>query len=136
VSELLKILLVTAIALGVAAGGASVGDGKTVVPPPESVVEEFARQIAARRYDRAMEHIDNRSGISFTTVRLGGEALQERAGDVDSVEGEPGEMAGDRATASAVLTTRRAGRIRYSCGLQRRNGLWKIAEWNEVSSGR
>jgi len=131
-NELLKMFLVTAVALGASAAGVIVGDGRTVVPPPESVVEQFSRHVAARRYDRALQHVDDQSGITLTTVRLASDALHERAGGIDQVEGEPGIIAGDRAAAAAVLTTRRAGRIRYACRLHRRNGLWKISEWEEV----
>ena len=131
-SGLFKVLLVIAVALGAAAAAVLDGDTNTVVPPPESVVEQFARHIAARRYDRALQHVDEGSGITLTTVRMGAEALRGRAGSIDQVEGEPGTMADDRATASAVLTTRRVGRIRYVCSLERRHGLWKIAEWEEV----
>jgi hypothetical protein len=132
VTELFRVLLVTAVALAAAAAAVMQGDTKTVVPPPESVVEQFARHIAARRYDRALQHVDDRSGITLTTVRLAGEALHERAGDIDQVEGRAGHIAGDRATAAAVLTTERAGQIRYACGLVRRHGVWKISEWEEI----
>jgi hypothetical protein len=132
VRELVKVLLITAIGLGAAAAAIIEGDTRTVVPPPESVVEQFARHVAARRYDRALQYIDDESGITLTTVRLAADALHDRAGNIDQVEGEPGVMSGDRATASAVLTTQRAGRIRYECSLERRNGVWRIAEWEEI----
>ena len=131
-SAVFNVLIVIAVALGAAAIAVLEGDTKTVVPAPESVVEQFARHVAARRYDRALQHVDDRSGITLMTVRLGGDALHERAGDIDHVEGEPGSTADDSATASAVLTTRRGGHIRYACVLQRRNGLWKIVEWKEI----
>jgi hypothetical protein len=131
VSGLFKVLLVITVALGAAAAAVIEGDTKTVVPPPESVVEQFARHVAARRYDRALQHVDDRSGITLATVRLRAEALRERAGRIDQVEGQAGMTADDSATASAVLTTRRGGRIRYACSLERRNGLWKIAAWEE-----
>ena len=130
--DCLKVLLVTAVALGAVAAAVIGGDTKTVVPPPEAVAEQFARQIAARRYDRALEHVDDGSGITLTTVRLAGEALHKRAGDIDQVEGKAGVVEGDRATASAVLTTQHAGRISYACSLDRRNGVWKIAGWEEI----
>jgi hypothetical protein len=125
------VLLVTAVALGATAAAVIEGDSRTLVPPPESVVEQFARHVASRRYDRALQHVDDRSGITLTTVRLAGEALRERAGGVDQVEGEPGVIGRERATATAVLTTRSAGRIRYLCSLERREGVWKISEWEE-----
>jgi hypothetical protein len=132
VNELGRILLAIAVAFAGAAAGLMVGDAQTVVPPPEAVAEQFARHVAARRYDRALRHVDGQSGITLTTVRLSGVALHARAGAVDKVEGEPGVMTADRATAAAVLTTERAGRIRYEYSLVRRDGIWKISEWEQV----
>ena len=130
--ELLKVIGVTALALGAAFAAVALGDATVAVPPPESVAEQFARQVAARRYDRALPHVDPLSGISLTTVRLGGEALHRRGGAINNVEGEPGEIVANHASASAVLTTERAGRVRYSFRLTRREGVWKIVEWEET----
>jgi hypothetical protein len=130
--SLLAVLLVCSLALIVTFVAVVVGGDSTItVPPPESVAEQFARQIAVRRYDRALQHVDDSSGISLTMVRLGGEALHARGGAVDQVEGEAGSIEGDRSTASALLTTERAGRVRYAFRLVRRSGVWKIVEWED-----
>jgi hypothetical protein len=128
--HLLNVLIVTGLALGVTFMAVVLGGDSTItVPSPEAVSEQFARQIATRRYDRALQYVDDRSGITLTTVRLASDALHDRGGAVDRVEGEPGRIEGDRATASAMLLTERAGRVRYNFQLARRNGLWKIVEW-------
>jgi hypothetical protein len=128
--DLLNVLIVSGLALSVTFIAVVLsGDTTVTVPSPETVSEEFARQIATRRYDRALQDVDDRSGITLTTVRVAGDALHERAGAVDRVEGEPGRIEGDRASASAVLLTERAGHVRYSFRLARKNGLWKIVEW-------
>ena len=129
--DLMSVLLVSAAALGgILIAVVLAGDVTTAVPPPESVAEQFARQIATRRYDRALQHVDSTSGITLITVRLGGDAFHSRAGSVDNVEGEPGEIRGDDATASAVLITEREGRMRFNYRLKRTSGVWKIVEWD------
>lgn len=128
--HLLPVLIVSGLALGVTFTAVVLrGDTTVTVPSPETVGEQFARQVATRRYDRALQYVDDRSGITLITVRLAGDALQERAGALDRIEGEPGWIQGDRAAASAVLRTARAGRVRYTFRFARRNGVWKIVEW-------
>ena len=128
--SLLNVVLVTAVALGTSFAAVVVGDPTLAVPPPESVGEQFARDVVTRRYDRAMQYIDGWSGITLTTVRLGGEALLERTGAVNQVEGEPGPIQGEYASAGAVLHTERLGRVRCSYRLRRIAGVWKISEWD------
>ena len=130
--ELAAVLATTLVALAVVWFAVVVrGDTTVAVPSPESVAEQFARHLTARRYDRALQHVDDHSGITLTTVRLGGDALHRRAGSIDQVDGEPGQEGTERATAAAVLTTQSAGRIRYVFQVERRNGLWKIVDWQE-----
>jgi hypothetical protein len=129
---LLKAIAAAGIALAVAWFAVVVGGDTTVaVPPPESIAEQFGRHIAARRYDRALQHVADGSGITLITVRLAGEAFHQRAGAIAQVEGEPGAISGERATAAAVFTTRRAGRVRFAFQLVRSRGVWKIAGWQE-----
>ena len=128
--EVVKALTATALALGFVFVVLVAGQDRTIlVSPPEAVVEQFARQIATKRYDRATPYLDDASGITEINVRLAGEALHATAGAIDSVEGEPGAMDGDRATASALLITEKAGRVRYMFRLARVRHLWKIVEW-------
>jgi hypothetical protein len=125
-----KVLVATLVALAAIAAVVIGGQDATYfVPPPEAVAESFTREIASRRYDRAMQFVDPASGITEINARLGGEELHGRAGAVDNVQGEPGTMTGGRATASAVLITENAGRIRYTFRLARRRHMWKIVEW-------
>lgn len=128
--DLLKVLIVTAAALLVTYAAVILrGDTSVAVPPPESVAEQFARLVAAGRYDRALQHVEEWSGITHVAVRLAGDRLRERAGAVEHVAGEPGQIAGDIATASAVLVTEREGRVRFSLQLRRQRGVWKIVKW-------
>ena len=134
--DAIKVLLVVGVALGVTATAVYQGDTATVVPPPEAVAEQFARLVAARRYDLALHHVDPASGITLITVQLAGEALHDHAGGIDQVEGQSGSMHDGRASATAVLTTGRAGRIRYACRFVRREGIWKIVDWEKIANDR
>jgi hypothetical protein len=130
VGDLLKIAAVALLALGVTATAIGPGrDTNILVPPPEAVAEEFARQIATRRYDRAMDQVAPDSGISLTSVRLGGDELHARHGHIDQVEGEAGTIAGEAASAAAIFRTERSGEVRHDFTFVRRHGLWKIREW-------
>jgi hypothetical protein len=129
VRDLLNVVVVSIVGLSVTLAAVLGGDSTIAVPPPESVGEQFARQIAAGRYDRALQYVDERSGITLTTVRRAANALDSTAGNVHQVEGEPGRIEGERATASAVLMTERAGRVKYHYRLVRNSGVWKIVEW-------
>jgi hypothetical protein len=131
-TDLVKVVAATLVVLAAVAGVVIGGQDSTYfVPPPQAVVENFTRDIAARRYDRAVKFVDPTSGITEINVRLGGDELHARAGAIDQVEGEPGVIAGDRATASAVLITENAGRIRYFFRLARSSNTWKIVEWSD-----
>jgi hypothetical protein len=130
-SDVAQVVGATLAALAVVAAVVIGGQDSTYfVPPPEAVAESFTREIASRRYDRAMEFVDPSSGITEINARLGGEALHARAGAIDEVQGDPGAITGERASASAVLITERAGRVRYAFRLARRGHTWKIVEWS------
>jgi hypothetical protein len=132
VTGLVKVVGVTLIALSVVAAVVIGGQDTTYfVPPPEAVAESFTREIAARRYDRTLQFVDPASGITEINARLGGEELHARAGAIDNVQGEPGAIVGERATASAVVITERAGRVRYFFRLTRSGHTWKIVEWSD-----
>lgn len=123
------VVTVTAGALGVV--GASIGVGHdtgTLVSPPEAVVEQFVRKLAGARYDVAEAHLDERTPAWRERVRTSSRAL--RAAAVYQVEGRPGAATGDRASATAIVTTARAGRIVMSFGLVRRAGSWRIVDFD------
>ena len=126
----LLVIAVTLAALGFTSVVVVWGrDSAVLVPPPESVAEQFVRQLATRRYDRALQYVDEDSHMSLATVRAAAEALHERVGAINVVEGRPGYIAGERASATAALLTEDAGEITEAFTMVRRNGLWKIVEW-------
>jgi len=128
--DLLAVVAVIAAAMAVAA--ASVGPGHdtgTLVSPPEAVAEQFVRKLAGSRYDVALAHLDDPSPAMQERIRMTSDQLRGRAGAIEQVEGKPGVIGADRATATAVVTTERAGEIAMPFTLVRRSGSWKIAEF-------
>jgi hypothetical protein len=62
--DLLWIAAAMAVALGVV--GLAIGPGhdrRTLVSPPKAVAEDFVRRLAAGRYDRAVDHLENRDDV-------------------------------------------------------------------------
>jgi hypothetical protein len=128
--DLLVVAAVTAGALGIVAGSVGAGhDTGTLVSPPEAVVEQFVRKLAAARYDVALAHLDNRSPAMRDRIRTTSDALRARAGAIGQVEGKRGAIDGDSATATAIVTTERAGEITMEFRLIRHAGSWRIASF-------
>ena len=124
---LLLVGAVIAAALAVVAGSVTAGhDRGTLVSPPDAVVEQFVRKLAGARYDVALAHLEDGSPAMRERIRMTSDALRARAGAIDQVEGKPGAIEGDEATATAVLTTERAGDITMEFRLIRRAGSWRI----------
>jgi hypothetical protein len=127
---LLLVAAATAAALAVVAVSVGAGhDTSTLVSPPDAVVEQFVRKLAGARYDVALAHLDDRSPAMREHVRTTSDALRARAGAIDQVEGKAGVIDGDSATASAIVTTERAGDITMDFTLIRRAGSWRIVEF-------
>ena len=128
--DLLVVAVVMAGALGIVAGGVGAGhDTGTLVSPPEAVVEQFVRKLAGARYDVALAHLDDRSPVMQVRIRTTSDALRARAGAIGQVEGKLGVIDGDRAMATAIVTTERAGEIRMEFRLIRHAGSWRIASF-------
>lgn len=127
---LLLVAAVTAGALALVAASVVAGhDTATLVSPPDAVVEQFVRKLATARYDVALAHLDDDSPAMRERVRITSDTLRARAGAIEQVEGKPGVMDRDSATATAVVTTERAGNITMQFRLIRRAGSWRIVEF-------
>jgi hypothetical protein len=128
--DLLPIVLVTTVALGLVGVAVVVGrDTSTLVSPPEAVAEQFARKLAGGRYDVASAHLEDDSPAMREHVRSVSDTLRARAGAISAVDGEPGMIQDDRATASAVIRTTRAGDLVMHFVLVRRAGSWRVASF-------
>jgi len=127
---LLLVAAVTAGALALVAVSVVAGrDTRTLVSPPEAVVEQFVRKLAAARYDVARAHLADDSPAIRERIQTTSDALRARAGAIIQVEGRPGVIDGDRATTTAVVTTERAGEITMEFRLIRRAGSWRITDF-------
>ena len=75
-----KAVVATLVALAFVAAIVMEGRDTTVlVPPPDAVAEEFARHIAAKRYDRAIQDVDERSGITTINGSPAKSCMREEA---------------------------------------------------------
>jgi hypothetical protein len=125
--DLLPIVLITAVALGMVGVAVGVGhDSSTLVSPPAAVAEQFVRKLAGGRYDVAAAHLADDSPLLRERIRTTSDMLRARAGAIAQVEGKPGTIDGDIATAAGVATTTRAGEIVIQCELVRHAGSWRI----------
>ena len=125
-------MVAAAIAVFLAVVGASVGPGRdtgVLVSPPEAVVEQFVRKLAGARYDVALAHLDDRSPAMRERIRTASDGLRARAGAIAHVVGRPGVLDGDSATATAGISTERAGEISMEFMLVRRAGSWRIVDF-------
>jgi hypothetical protein len=128
------VLLAGATVLALAAVAGAViggGDSTVLVSPPEAVAESFVRDLIVRRYELAMEYVDEASGVSLTTVRRGGDLLARQLGPVmaNDAQGERSTIAGS--TASAVVLVRAPRAVKQmSVRLVRvPGGTWRVAGW-------
>ncbi len=127
---LLLIAAITAGALAVLVGVVVFGhDTATLVSPPDAVVEQFVRKLAGARYDVALAHLEDGSPAMRDRIRTTSNALRARAGAIGQVEGKRGVVDADRATATAVVTTERAGTITMEFRLIRHAGSWRITSF-------
>jgi hypothetical protein len=124
--DLLPLVLVAAVALGIVVAAVDFTHDTTLVSPPESVAEQFVRKLAGGRYDVASAHLADDAPSQRERIRTTSDTLRARAGAIAQVEGRPGTIDGDTATATAVVTTTRAGEIVIECELVRHAGSWRI----------
>lgn len=102
-------------------------DRSTLVPVPESVAESFARQIAAGRYDLAMNYLASQTRRIETPETLAARfgPLFSSTGTINRVGAEPQWMQQDHAAARATIEGD-TGQTPFDLGLVRENGLWRI----------
>lgn len=127
ITTVFTLLLTAAVIFGL-------GDSDTLVPPPDSVVEGFVRQVISGRYDRAIPYLSREAAAQMNTGPLKQlkERLDSRAGKVLNVQGEPGIRKDERAEAIAKLQTRN-GEIALRFDLIREEGVWSIQRWESIS---
>ena len=127
----LALASVTAIAIA----RLRVADRSIVASPPEAVVEGFARELAAHRFDRALPYLSKHllAQTIPITLEVRVQAIERRAGKLSNVRGMPQWSARTRAYALAALDTERGEPLRLGFGLVREDsGAWRIDELYEL----
>lgn len=121
------LVAVASVAIAVAAVKAF-GDRETLVPPPESVAEQFVRGVLAGRSEQVMKYVSRslRGSLSDEALDAWGPRVEEEIGEIGNVLAEAGHVSGDQASAVILLDGSRAARS-LEFELARENGEWKIA---------
>jgi hypothetical protein len=131
--DVLIVLAVVAGALVLAAGAVfGLHDRQTFVPPPEAVVEGFAREVVQRRYDLAVNHLgrDLRATTGADELRATFDPMRSRIGTPNQVSGEPDWMQESTASARARIDGE-FGNAVLPFRLAREQGLWRITQLPE-----
>jgi hypothetical protein len=126
---LIMALTIACLVAGIEAGVA-LGDRRLFVSPPEAVVENFVRHLAARRYDRARAVLD-RDRASYTTLEQLRELvglLKEQTGSIVSIDGRRGTIGRHEAMATAQVVGDRAP-MDVGFRLSWEDGRWRISSW-------
>lgn len=102
-------------------------DRTVFVPAPESAAENFVRELATGRYDRAAALMSPRLQRTVTPTHLAHtfDPVRRRAGHIDDVRGIRVSMARETSVGRAEVTTDR-GIFFIDVGLTRQHGLWVV----------
>ncbi len=122
---LLAAFAVTAFALFV------LDDTNTLTAPPESMTEGFMRQVASRRFERALPYLDDSLAAATGEDGLArfADELERRRGEIISVRGIPGETREESASSVAELETA-TGVHRIRCLLALDHHVWHIVRFS------
>ena len=125
---ILAILAIVAVGLGAVGAAIALGDRQLFVQPPDAVAENFAREIAERRYDLALSALAKplKAGLGADGLRDKVRRL-EAIGETNSVEAAILWMTGERASARAIVEAE-YGTAVLDLRLTREHGLWVIDE--------
>ena len=108
-------------------------DASTFVPAPEAVTEGFARQIATRRYELAINYLSSTTAKKETphSLKTRFAPLFDATGKINHVDAEPQEAQQDRAAARAIIEGDN-GKVSFEVALVREKGLWKIDRLSDL----
>lgn len=108
-------------------------DASTFVPAPEAVTEGFARQIATRRYELAINYLSSATTKTETphSLKTRFEPLLDGAGKINHVDAAPHGTQQDRAAARAIIEGGN-GKVSFEVALVRDKGLWKIDRLSDL----
>ena len=108
-------------------------DRSTLVAAPEAVTENFARQIAARRFDLAMNQLasETRRSERPQTLAARFNGVLTGIGTVNHVEADTNWMQKSQAAVRARIKGDRAT-ASFEVALVRENGLWRIEQISDL----
>jgi hypothetical protein len=125
----LGMLAVTLLAVGLVVIGTECwGDRSTLVSPPSAKVEGFVRQLATRRFDRALPYLDDTLArrLSADSLQSLTDRLERAVGEIRDVRGEQESLVGDGAVVRADVTTADQRQLSLRFPLRFSSGDWAI----------
>ena len=118
---------VAAMALAVCAGAIfGLGDGRTLVPAPEGVAEDFLRAVWMKRYPQAARYLAEDAQLGDEALAALHARLEEASGGIQDVRGGEGRIAGDEALGTARVRGGRAT-VTVTIHTHRVKGEWRIS---------
>lgn len=130
----ISVATVAAALLLVAAAVFGARDTALFVPPPDAVAENFARELAAGRYELARRHLSSsrrrEQGADDLESRFA--PWKARIGKVDSVEAKELSRASDRAAAICEVRGDPSS-VTLALQLVREQGLWRVDGWEAAA---
>jgi hypothetical protein len=131
-------LVLAASALLVAGALYGLGDRSVLVPPPETVAEEFLRALALHRWEPARERLTEALASRMDADSLRGflAGLEARVGTIDDVRGVPCFTSGDTAEAMAAILSGSGERAELRLTLALEHRLWRIARLDPDNASR
>jgi hypothetical protein len=127
VRGVLAVLALVAVLLAIV--GAAVfglGDSRTLVPPAESVAQEFMHALQTRRYEQGRRHLAAalRARVSGHDLRMLHRGIEAHLGRIQRVRGERGAVPGE----AVVLLETKAAHSRVTLCLRREHGEWRVRD--------
>jgi len=129
VKQIALIFVSVAAALALAGGVVLLGgDRSTLVPPPDAAAEQFVRQLATHRFDRAVPLLSGRLKHEIDAGRLAAlvRAFEAQRGAITFAEGEERSRTRRDAVAEVHVETDRGESQTFNLGLTSEYGEWKI----------
>jgi hypothetical protein len=123
------VILVAAVSLGIAAAAVTAGDVNVLVPTPETVAENYVRQLDAKRYKPAHSLLaeETRATNAVASLRDVALALQSTFGPIDTIKGVGETYAGNEAAALVEVSGKHKTGIVH-VPLRREKGVWRVAK--------
>ena len=132
--EIVSIIGLLVVSLLIIAAGVFGAYDRTIfVPAPDAATANFARLIAARRFDLAMNHLASQTARVETPQTLSArfEPLFETTGKINRVSAEDQWMQQGQASARATIEGD-AGTAAFDVLLIRENGLWRVGSVSDL----